>query len=418
MRNQLNILLFVLLLSAIPKVVRASQDFLECPIYDTSILVFCDNHVIPKDKAYSLWFYLKILEEQSSLNMLPVKVYFTNMYPFANPQLSLHSPTYTIGIAQTLFPAKIAAHSVQESAKKAIILHCNTAYPNLQEIVKLIYYTQTHQEEVLDKQMISFNIPSLSYSSNFKRKKNVSFSSLPFSVDFTRSISPKDVDNIMSLKTSDVIEKLLHKKIYAHWFLSSGFNAGRLEFFIQNDRFKFFICEDNHENRYPKTLESIMKLLRQDSYQHSLFGLENACNSSTCDSVRFIIGASDSTFYYYDNEKNVVKGPFVLPMIYPIRYSNCSFELKSSIGEDTLKIYVFEQGYEVFFNTKNYTLTIDSSSFNSVVIDFLKNKESKLLSTLEEKRIYKEKQTERYWVQLALFLLVILNVFLATSKKL
>ena len=234
------------------------------------------------------------------------------------------------------------------------------------------------------------------------------------------TVSKKTIDNILTID-NPFLNQLLRYKIYRKSLPTYSESYGKLDIYIQNDSFYLYETE-NIKPTYYNLKNYLRKDIKTDTLNTGLFSFSEIGDFSSDTTDNYIITQNDGKFYHVRLLDRTINGPYQLPSLSTRidKYSSVN-SLFTNRGDSiilTIGTDYDRSSYSIIFKPITGEVRIDSSSFcqsiKEIVHQEKQERDKKQLIIKEAKTL---KQHKCYALILVCFV-VVLNLFLAFSKKL
>lgn len=284
--------------------------------------------------------------------------------------------------------------------RKAISIFVSTENLNIEDCLKIIYYAINNKHTIESNQL-----PYLLYHR-----------CLP---EYLVNTIPKlDIDKVL-ISSNVTVNELTKFKFYKSWVKSPIEKFQKLSYYIQHD--SAFVYR---KNLYASdtAIEKIAngEEILEDTSKSYLFAFSNIISIHSDCNGNYIIFTDWETFYHINDSNSTCLGPKKFPFIDSV--CDKGIKIPDSIYNkgDSIIIttYTSYGSYAVVYNTKRKSILIDTSSFTNGITDRLKKIKGR--NNTHETKI---KQNEsfamrKYYTLILVCFVIVLNLFLAFSKKL
>lgn len=290
----------------------------------------------------------------------------------------------------------------KEKAYKTIILNVATDSINVKDCLKLLIYGLDHKKEIESQQ------------------KTISAKHFFGHNDSIVTVSKKNIDDILTVEIP-FLNQLLKHKIYRQSFPTFSENYGELDIYIQND--SFYLYETKNINPAYYNLKNYLKRdFNIDTLNTSLFAFSEMTDFCSDKNDNYIVSTGNRQFYHIRLHDGKVKGPFKLPSL------NLKIDRHSSICDSftnrgdsiilTIGTDYDRSSYSVIFKPNTGEIRIDSSSFCQSIKEIVrqeKQERDKKLLIIKEAETLKQ---QKYYALILVTFVIVLNLFLAFTKRL
>lgn len=348
----------------------------------------------------------EVLREYNSNNhcnkYLRINVEMYNSY-IGNSIFSI-KPKYFLGIDNHLFIRDENRKGFYHT-EDAITLNINTNHIDIKECLSLLLFalnnngfTAKHQLPILAKSGSTFYKEIRSYF-------DFTYTALFGNFDFIHSIPQNDINRLTQNIDSSVTKILSRKYLDVEYYTPE---LPRLSYYYQNDKYYFYI------RRNKKLDGDTNKILFSNNRMYRMIDDEKRNN-------HFVFITVDS-FYHINSITRNVNGPFLFKYVDSL-YSKSSYKGISNLfttkGDSAIFELLADYGkYKVIFKYSDNTVVIDSSSFSDGINIRIQRVLANHHLTKKIKPIQNSFAMRKYYALILVTFVVVLNLFLAFTKKL
>ncbi len=403
MLKRLGILFLCLLLAFKTK---ASVDYYAIVALENT--VFCASpytHLSDGDLSKIL-ILNEVLKEYNSNNhcnkYLRVNVQMYNSY--ISDCLFAINPKYFLGIDKHLF-----IHDENRKAhyhtKDAVTININTNHIDIKECISLLLYALNNDALILKHQIPILAKSGTIFYKEVRSNYDFTHTSLFGNFDIIHSISQNETNRLTQNIDSSVTKTLGRKYFDIEYYTPE---LPRLSFYYQNDTYYFY-------KRHHRVSDGdTNKVLFSNNKMYRTVDDEKRNN-------HFVFITVDS-FYHINSLTGNVNGPFLFEYVDSLylksSYKGISNQLNTK-GDSAIFTLLSDYGeYKVIFRYSDKTIIIDSSSFSEGINLKIQRVLTNTHPSQKTKPIDNAFAMRKYYALILVCFVVVLNLFLAFSKKL
>ena len=329
-------------------------------------------------------------------------------------------PKYMLGYSDIMFPDGVEDYPTKFVKKNGIVLYCHSEYISIKEIGRLLDYALRNKAEVVGSQHPyihndDFRNNLNQFSRNYRKLYGIA--TIDGYCSYVHSIDQASINHILSDSNLSEFDSLLQFSV------SLGVdNSGVLGFYAKNDSVYLYIRKQKIKELRLSLTDNIevWDSVLKERIEEELYAFKNINFVNTYKPGEGIISVDDTTFYQYSLTTRELTGPFVLPPYDVEFFPERRLSRKVTVTGEKLMLTAenYFLAYSVEFDLLTGVFKVDTSKYSNINFEIRQARESQEAEKEQvalQERLKKEKQRN---VLILMSLVVIVNLLLATTKRL